>query len=147
MVTGGEDRLIKFWDLRKLKSPVKTILGHEHWVSTVKYNRFHDQLLFSGSSDCKVHLWRVSSVSSAPLLEPEEDPQSGADGSGDFGGIADVGRGEAADIRVRTFNEHEESVNSVAWSTCDAWVLASLSFDGRVVLNHVPSSEKYKILL
>lgn len=52
-----------------------------------------------------------------------------------------------ADVRVRAFDEHEESVYSVAWSACDAWVFVSLSYDGRVVLNHVPSTEKYKILL
>lgn len=50
-------------------------------------------------------------------------------------------------LQVRTFDEHEESVYSLAWSASDAWVLASLSYDGQVVLNHVPSTEKYKILL
>lgn len=75
-------------------------------VSTVKYNRFHDQLLLSGSSDCTVHLWRVSSVSSAPLLEPEDDDMDSLDvnGHGDVGGFAsgiNGSKGEAADIRVR----------------------------------------------
>lgn len=217
-------------------------------VNTVKYNRFHDQLLVSGSSDCMVHLWRVSSVSSAPLLEPEDEDAGGLDGAdgGEFGGSGGGSKGEAADIRVRvvymylaceirtrdrptklvchhsprrpppqlvalalavlcfppafarstrvcavrrrgaymptpgctsyihclllvlrlsrppdfllcshasprlqvrTFDEHEESVYSLAWSASDAWVLASLSYDGLVVLNHVPSTEKYKILL
>lgn len=50
-------------------------------------------------------------------------------------------------LKVRTFDEHEESVYSLAWSASDAWVLASLSYDGQIVLNHVPSTEKYKILL
>lgn len=50
-------------------------------------------------------------------------------------------------FQVRTFDEHEDSVYSLAWSASDAWVLASLSYDGLVVLNHVPSTEKYKILL
>ncbi|CAN0135650.1 unnamed protein product [Ectocarpus sp. 12 AP-2014] len=153
LATCGEDRLIKFWDLRRPNAPVKTIVGHDHWVNTVKYNRFHDQLLVSGSSDCMVHLWRVSSVSSAPLLEPEDDDaggldgDAGGDGGGGFGGGGNGSKGEAADIRVRTFDEHEESVYSLAWSASDAWVMASLSYDGLVVLNHVPSTEKYKILL
>eukprot|EP00904_Undaria_pinnatifida_P001409 jgi/Undpi1/11269/HiC_scaffold_30.g13567.m1 len=149
LVTCGEDRLIKFWDLRKPNAPVKNIIGHDHWVNTVKYNRFHDQLLLSGSSDCMVHLWRVSSVSSAPLLEPEDDDLEHLELNGGGGGLGGVTgtKGEAADIRVRTFDEHEESVYSLAWSASDAWVLASLSYDGLVVLNHVPSTEKYKILL
>lgn len=50
-------------------------------------------------------------------------------------------------MKVRTFDEHEESVYSVAWSACDPFVFMSVSYDGRVVLNHVPQTEKYKILL
>jgi len=44
-------------------------------------------------------------------------------------------------------DQHEDSVYALAWSATDAWVHVSLSFDGRVVLDQVPSSEKYKILL
>lgn len=31
LATCGEDRLIKFWDLRRPNAPVKTIVGHDHW--------------------------------------------------------------------------------------------------------------------
>lgn len=48
---------------------------------------------------------------------------------------------------IKQYDEHEDSVYSIAWSSCDAWVFASLSYDGRVVINHVPAAEKYKILL
>ena len=34
----------------------------------------------------------------------------------------------------------------MAWSACDPFVFVSVSYDGRVVINHVPSTEKYKIL-
>ena len=56
-------------------------------------------------------------------------------------------QGDTADGRIRAFDDHEESVYAVAWSAYDAWVFASLSYDGRVVVNHVPQTEKYKILL
>lgn len=95
-----------------LPRPAKTFVSvcHAHVsrfaprVNTVKYNRFHDQLLVSGSSDCMVHLWRVSSVSSAPLLEPEDDAggldsADGGDGIG-LGGGSSGSKGEAADIQV-----------------------------------------------
>ena len=48
---------------------------------------------------------------------------------------------------VKAFEEHEASVFGLAWSAADAWVFASLSLDGRAILNHVPPAEKYKILL
>ena len=47
---------------------------------------------------------------------------------------------------IATFEEHEDSVYCAVWSVADAWVFASLSFDGRVVVNHVPSQEKFSIL-
>ena len=90
--TGGEDGLVKFWDLRsggkrqkegsassyslpsgssntRDDSLCKVLEGHSHWVSAVRYNRFHDQLLASAGTDTAVNLWRVSSISSAPLVD------------------------------------------------------------------------------
>ncbi len=72
--------------------------------------------------------WRVAS--SAPLGDLE-DPANEREG----------------DKLIKTYDEHEDSVYSVAWSCCDAWIFASLSYDGRMVINHVPPAEKYKILL
>jgi WD40 repeat protein len=77
-----------------------------------------------------VKLWRVSSISSAPLQQLEEDrPVNTPDGM------------------VKCFDDHEDSVYSIAWSSYEPWVFASLSYDGRVVVGNVPSAEKYKILL
>jgi WD40 repeat protein len=43
--------------------------------------------------------------------------------------------------------EHEDSVYGLAWSAADPWLLASLSYDGRVVVSAVPKGIKYKILI
>jgi hypothetical protein len=69
-------------------------------------------------------------MSSAPLLDDGENAKA-----------------EAGDCQVRSFEQHEESVYALAWSACDAWVFASLDYAGKVAINHVPSAEKYKILL
>ena len=45
------------------------------------------------------------------------------------------------------YEEHEDSLHAVDWSCADPWVFASLSYDGRLVINRVPRAEKYKILL
>lgn len=134
LVSCGDDRLVKFWDLRKTETPVLVLAGHTHWCSTVKYNRFHDQLLLSGGTDAVVNLWRAGTVSSSPLLDME-------------GENAAASKLEVGDCKVCSFLDHEESVYSVAWSACDAWVFASVDYSGRVAINHVPSAEKYKILL
>ncbi|KAF0699462.1 Aste57867_9969 [Aphanomyces stellatus] len=133
VVSGGDDGKVKFWDIRKSKAALLTLQSHSHWVWGVKYNRFHDQLVLSSSSDSLVNLWRVSSISSAPLMEMDEaDSEHGVD---------------IGDAKIKSFEEHEDSVYSVAWGSVDSWVFVSVSYDGRVVLNQVPSTEKYRILL
>ncbi|KAG5184762.1 hypothetical protein JKP88DRAFT_354368 [Tribonema minus] len=142
VVTCGEDRLLRFWDLRAPGQPLKSVLAHRnHWATRVAYNRFHDQLLATAGSDAAVCLWRVSSLCAAPgplLLDGEGDGGGGGGGEGGDG---------AADVLARTYGGHEDSVCAVAWSARDAWVLTSLGHDGRVFAHHVPSAEKYKILL
>jgi WD40 repeat protein len=72
LATSGDDRAVRIWDLRRVRAPVKMLTGHSHWCSTVRYNPFHDQLLASCGTDGGVNLWRVSSVSSVPLLEVDD---------------------------------------------------------------------------
>ena len=40
-----------------------------------------------------------------------------------------------------------DAVYSCQWSTANPWLFASLSHDGRMVINQVPKSVKYDILL
>ncbi|KAH9078550.1 hypothetical protein Ae201684P_019632 [Aphanomyces euteiches] len=132
IASGGNDGKMKFWDVRKSSHAILSIQSHSHWAWCVKYNRFHDQLVLSSGSDSVVNLWRISSISSAPILEMDEGGESGID---------------IGDAKIKSFEEHEDSVYSVAWGSVDSWVFVSVSYDGRVVLNHVPSTEKYRILL
>jgi WD40 repeat protein len=163
--SGGDDCRVKFWDLRRADGPIKTLSSHSHWVWGVQYNHYHDQLVVSCSSDSVVNLWNVSSISSAAASSSASASASaaaaaaGAAGSGsgsDSGGGAgsDSGRSgkedkKSADGLVASFDDHESSVYSAAWSynENDSWIFASLSYDGRVVTSAVPQEEKYKILL
>lgn len=175
LVTAGDDCKVKFWDLRHTKAPIKTLSGHSHWAWSAKYNPAHDQLIISGGSDHLVNLWRVSSVSSMPwenpvaetgVLAPDSKPTSlhknsndedkdecdyyaGGRGDDDDDDVRDSNDAEPepVDMKVRVVDQHEDSVYSVAWSPCEAWMFCSLSYDGRIILSHVPSTEKYKILL
>lgn len=116
LITAGDDRKVKFWDVRNMKAPVKTLQGHSHWVCCVKYNPYHDQLILSGGSDNLVNLWRIASVSSAPWIGSEEATDDSVD---------------PPDVKVRSMDQHEESVYGVCWSPADAWIYCSLSYDGR----------------
>ena len=48
---------------------------------------------------------------------------------------------------LEEYDKHEDSVYSVAWSTVDPWLFASLSNDGRLVLNKVSKEIKFNIIL
>ena len=90
------------------------------------------QLVLSCGTDYQVKLWRAASISSAPpTIDIEESELSEAESDG----------------LVKSFDDHEQSVFAAAWSAADAWIFASLSLDGKAVVNHVPPAEKYKILL
>ena len=113
-------------------------------VTAVAFNAFHDQLVLSGGTDGRVNLWSVSSVSSAPLLELGDEEIFGADGGG---GVRKNEPKLAADVAIRSHEEHDDSVYAAAWSAHTAWVYASLSYQGKVVVAQVPAATKYKILL
>ena len=99
-----------------------------------------------------VNLWRMSTISSAPLVMLEEDDMAAAaaiGGDSSYHRDAEDGRTavpEGPNVRVAGY-EHMDSVNAIAWGAADAWIYVSASYDGKLVLNHVPSQEKYKILL
>jgi WD40 repeat protein len=136
IVTGGQDGLVKFWDLRSSKHPLLVAQGgHGHWVTRVKYNPFHDQLVVSTGTDAVTNLWRVSTISSAPLLMSLDDAE------GDNNSETST-----PNARIAHY-EHIDSVYDTAWGSADAWLYVSVGYDGKVVLHHVSSEEKYKILL
>ncbi|KAF8819475.1 WD domain, G-beta repeat-containing protein [Cardiosporidium cionae] len=133
VVTGGVEGSLRFWDIRQLEDPVQILSNvHSHWITCVRYNQCHDQLILTGGTDNIVKLHRVEM--SANVSTPEES----------------AGNEETQDTSsslISTHDEHEDSVYEVIWSKNDSWCFASLSHDGRIAINHVPSSEKYSILL
>jgi len=132
--TGGDDCKVKFWDQRKLEKPLKVLSKHAHWVWKVQYNPRFDALMVSASTDGTVNLWNVGSLSfQNPNVLYENT-------------LADN-----ADKLVKTYDDHEDSIYSACWSLCDDrpwdWAsFASLSYDGRVVINRVPEKEARKVL-
>ncbi|XP_067678479.1 EARP and GARP complex-interacting protein 1-like [Haliotis asinina] len=144
MATCGDDCKVKFWDTRNTTEPLMVFSEHSHWVWTVRYNHFHDQLVLTSSSDSRVVLNNIVSLSSEPfgrLVEKDDEDSEEEDE------VEDRPREPPKDGVISTYEEHEDSVYAVDWSTADPWVFASLSYDGRLVINRVPRTEKYKILL
>jgi hypothetical protein len=54
----------------------------------------------------------------------------------------------ATNVCVQQQYEYSDAVYTTAWGANDAWIYLTISYqDGKAVLQHVPSTEKYKILL
>lgn len=56
IATGGDDSILKIFDVRNNKDPVFSRRDHLHWIFSVTFNKFHDQLILTSSSDGKVLL-------------------------------------------------------------------------------------------
>ena len=92
------------------------------------------------SSDNRVVLSSIPSLSSEPFKTViNEEDQS----------IEDTAASTKTepDRVVKVYEDHEDSVYVAEWSSVEPWVFASLSYDGRLVINKVPKEEKYKIIL
>lgn len=136
IATCGDDGKSKFWDVRSPGVPLVCRADHSHWIWNIRYNHYHDQLVATASSDTRVLITCLQSISSEPKrdeFEPKRDDQI-------------VARSDPEDRVIARFDQHEESVYCVEWSAADPWTLASLSYDGRLLINRVPKAEKYKIL-
>jgi WD40 repeat protein len=141
----GDDCKTKFWDIRNTAEPVKVLSDHSHWVWNVRYNHFHDQLVLTSSSDSRVILTNLTSISSEPYGHLMDDDLSDEDDSDTSKTRTQVE--PMKDGVVSVYEEHEDSVYAVEWSSSDPWIFASLSYDGRLVINRVPRATKYSIIL
>ena len=110
----------------------------------VRYNSFHDQLLLTCSSDNRVVLSSIPSLSSEPYKAVISDAVNADANAGEN---ENTNRVSQPDRIVKVYEDHEDSVYAVEWSAADPWVFASLSYDGRLIINKVPKDEKYNILL
>lgn len=145
LATAGDDGAVRFWDIRQTsQGPVAARTNdHSHWVWSVRYNAFHDQLILTSSSDGHVVLSSMTSISSEPFGHIEDDVNDDEDGTE---GVKQSQEVALKDGIIKTYDDHEDSVYAAEWSCADPWTFASLSYDGRLVINQVPRTVKFRIL-
>jgi len=169
LATAGQDGVAKVWDLRyhsgshhhhhhhqqqpysstipppRRRRPVLTARGgHSHWIASLHYNPCHDQLVLTTGTEGVANLWRWSTVSSAPLMLTTDHSHDNHHHHNHNNNHTN----EPENGLVRRHEHGGESCCASAWGAADAWIYLTVSLDsGKVVLSHVPSREKYKILL
>jgi hypothetical protein len=110
IASGGDDCRANFWDLRQTSKPALYLQTHTHWIWSIRYNPFHDQLVLSAGSDARVALMRAQSVASDPygqIADCEDDddqvesePDDGASSTcSNDGEVVDRSNEESVSIR------------------------------------------------
>ncbi|XP_062194995.1 WD repeat-containing protein DWA2-like [Phragmites australis] len=121
IIATAEDEFgIRLWDLRMLKHPLKYLPGHSHWTWAVRHNPEYDELILSAGTDSTVNLWLA---------------KVGSDDSGSESPSGSPKRQE--EPLLNSYTDYEDSIYGIAWSSHDPSLFASLSYDGRVVLESV----------
>jgi len=122
-------------DTRSMKVAHAVRNGHEQPLRSIDFNPNKPNVLLTAGDDFQMRWWDLRK-SAAPLVSLKAHSHWVTCAA--FNRFHD---------QVKTFEEHEHSVFGAVWSAADAWIFASLSLDGKAVINHVPPAEKYKILL
>ncbi|GMP44513.1 hypothetical protein CsSME_00013419 [Camellia sinensis var. sinensis] len=121
LVTAEDESGIHIWDLRMLKVPILELPGHAHWTWAVRCNPEYDGLVLSAGTDSAVNLWMASPPSSDDLSsESLMDSHT-----------------RSVDPLLISYSDYEDSVYGLAWSSREPWIFASLSYDGRVVVESI----------
>lgn len=115
LAAGGDDCRANFWDLRRTSSPILYLQTHTHWIWSIRYNPFHDQLVLSAGSDARVALMRVQSIASEPfgqMVDLDDDDDEMMENKNDSSN--ENSKAQAEDISfdgVSADNELDNSVN------------------------------------
>ena len=70
-LSGSHDRTVRLWDVER-RSCLRTLAGHEHWVTSVSLSA-DGRLALSGGHDRTVRLWDARGGSCLRTLEGHDD--------------------------------------------------------------------------
>lgn len=121
LVTAEDESGIHVWDLRRPKFPILELPGHSHWTWAVRCNPEYDGIILSAGTDSAVNLW-FASLPSSDGLSSESLVESPT---------------RRIDPLLNSYSDYEDSVYGLTWSSREPWIFASLSYDGRVVVESI----------
>jgi hypothetical protein len=162
-----DDRSINTFDIRDTRR-FQLETAHTHWIWSLRFNPFHDRLILSCGSDNRAVLynqfqtcsdnikktkWSLNDTTSYDDLSQisgalsEKSSLSGKHSENSEDDEYGIKVKNITDGVVASYDDFEDSVYAAAWSHSDAWIWAGVSYDGKLMLNHVPKGIKYSILL
>ncbi|XP_059611524.1 DDB1- and CUL4-associated factor 10 homolog [Phlebotomus argentipes] len=63
----SDDCSVVLWDVRNLKTRVRTLLGHSNWVKNIEYSK-KDNLIVTSGFDGSIFTWDINSTTESGLL-------------------------------------------------------------------------------
>lgn len=63
----SDDCSVVLWDVRNLKTRVRTLLGHSNWVKNIEYSK-KDNLIVTSGFDGSIFTWDINSTTETGLL-------------------------------------------------------------------------------
>eukprot|EP00792_Barthelona_sp_PAP020_P005177 TRINITY_DN2539_c0_g1_i2.p1 TRINITY_DN2539_c0_g1~~TRINITY_DN2539_c0_g1_i2.p1 ORF type:complete len:405 (+),score=107.16 TRINITY_DN2539_c0_g1_i2:63-1277(+) len=74
-LSGGQDSIVKLWDMRNLSEPLYNFCGHDDEVFGVAFSPFNEAVFASSSADRRIAIWDPARIGE---LQSEVDRQDGA---------------------------------------------------------------------
>ncbi|KAF7275270.1 hypothetical protein GWI33_012022 [Rhynchophorus ferrugineus] len=65
--TGSDDHFIKLWDIRNLKSAIRTLHGHSNWVKNIEWSE-QENVMVSSAFDGTVYAWNLNDPTENSML-------------------------------------------------------------------------------
>ncbi|RZC48570.1 hypothetical protein C5167_016996 [Papaver somniferum] len=125
LVSAEDETGICIWDMRMPNVPMRELPALIRTSMLLKpYHALTiSKLLQSAGTDSAVNLWLapISNSGDSTTESPVESPT------------------RRADPLLNSYSDYEDSVYGLTWSSRQPWIFASLSYDGRVVVESVKS--------
>ncbi|CAE8647824.1 unnamed protein product [Polarella glacialis] len=121
LATSGKDQLVRVWDCRSFKAPVRTLKGHNGDVVVVRWCPTATEVLASCSEDGRVMIWDLNGE--------EQPPDEGCE----------------PDAKELMFSHggHRKGVSDFCWGLVDDFLMSSVSEDN-ILQIWQPASALYK---
>jgi len=152
-----QDSTVKGWDTRQNKHTWALDQAHMHLVRDVDYNLSRGWTVGTCGDDCDARVWDLRSPSSPTHtlslhthwvwslrfnLCHELLLTSSSDSTVRVSSLAP----SRPSPLIASFEHAEDSVYVSEWSSYDPWTVASLSYDGRLIIDRIPKQQKYMII-
>ncbi|XP_044512323.1 WD repeat-containing protein DWA2 isoform X2 [Mangifera indica] len=129
------DSSVQFWDLRTMKKT--NSIEHAH-VRNVDFDTKKKHILVTAADEYGIHIWDLRKLKSAGTDSTVNLWLASLSSSGDEPSESSFELPtQRANPLLNSYSDYEDSVYGLAWSSREPWIFASLSYDGRVVVESV----------